>query len=78
VIDNYAGVVIRTFHATPATIVVRAMPSPQNSTNRYPVPADVRTGTIYGAGQYEQKEYLTGTMSASGGGGGTRIYPLVG
>jgi hypothetical protein len=72
-IDNYAGVIVRTFHATPSTIVVRVMPSPQNSTNRYPAVTDVRSGVIYGAGQYEQKEYLTGTMSA-GGGGGTRIY----
>lgn len=76
-IDNYAGVVIRPFHATPSTIVVREMPSPQNSTNRYPLPSDVRTGIIFGAGQYEQKEYLTGTMSPSGG-GGTRIYAIGG
>jgi len=76
-IDNYGGIVVRTFHATPSTIVVRAMPSPQNSTNRYPDVGDVRVGTIYGAGQYEQKEYLTGTLSP-GGGGGTRIYPTGG
>jgi len=36
----------------------------------------VRTGTIYGPGQFEQQEYLTGTLSP-GGGGGTRIYPII-
>ncbi len=76
-IENYSKVITRAFHATPTTVVVRAMPNPQHSHNRYPAPADVRTGTIYGAGQYQQQEYLTGTMSA-GGGGGTVVYTFVG
>lgn len=76
-IENYAKVVARAFHATPRTVIVRAMPSPQHSHNRYPAAADVRTGTVYGAGQFQQQEYLTGTLSP-GGGGGTVVYTFVG
>jgi hypothetical protein len=68
-IDNYSGVVLRPFHASPTTVVIREMLSPQNSTNRYPAVADVRVGVVFGAGQYEQKQYLTGTLSPGGGGG---------
>jgi len=72
-IDNYAPVILREFHATPSTVVLREMPSPQNSTNRYPADGDVRSGVVYGPGQFYQVEYVTGTMSA-GGGGGTRGF----
>lgn len=74
--DNYSRVILRAFHATPSTVVLREMPSPNHSWNRWPVPADVRTGTIYGEGQNYQTGYLTGTMSA--GAGGTVVYTFVG
>lgn len=73
---NYCKVVLRAFHATPKTVVLRAMPSIHNSQQRFPDVDDVRAGTVYGPGQYEQQEYLTGTLSP-GGGGGTRIYPVI-
>lgn len=76
-VENYSKAVLRSFHATPTKIVVRPMPSPQHSHNRYPAPADVRAGTIYGAGQFHQQEYLTGTMTA-GAGGSTVVYTFVG
>lgn len=75
-IENYSNVVTRAFHATPSTVVVRPMPNPQHSHNRYPAPSDVRTGIVYGAGQFQQQEYRTGTMSA--GAGGTVVYTFVG
>ena len=75
-VDNFCKLIVRPFHATPATCVVRAMPSGHNSTNRWPVVADVRTGTVFGEGQFHQQEYLTGTMSA--GAGGTVVYTFVG
>ncbi len=72
---NFSKVVLRTLHATPSTVVLRDTPTPHHSHHRFPVAADVRTGTVYGPGQYEQQSYLTGTLSP-GGGGGTRIYPM--
>lgn len=76
-VENYSKVIARTGHATPSTCVLRAIPSPSNSQNRYPAVGDVRSGTIYGPGQFDQQEYVTGTMSA-GGGGGTVVYTFVG
>ncbi len=66
-VDNYCKLVMRSFHATPATCVLRAMPGAHNSAQRWPDVDDVRTGTIYGPGQFHQQEYLTGTMAAGGG-----------
>jgi len=74
--DNYSRVILRTTHATPRTVVLREAPSPNHSWNRWPVPADVRTGTVFGEGQNYQTGYLTGTMSA--GAGGTVVYTFVG
>lgn len=74
---NFSKLVLRTFHATPSTCVLRPMPSPHNSQMRFPDVDDVRTGTIYGPGQFHQQEYLTGTMSA-GAGGGTTVYTFSG
>ena len=75
--SNYSKLVVRSLHATPSTVVVRPSPSSHNSQQRYPDVDDVRTGTVYGPGQPYQAEYLTGTMSA-GGGGGTVVYTFVG
>lgn len=74
---NYSRVVLRTFHGTPSTVVLRELPSPHNSTHRVPAPGDVRSGTVYGPAQLDQLEYRTGTMAA-GGGGGTRVYGFSG
>lgn len=73
---NYTQIILRPFHATPKNVVLRPMPSPCHSWNRWPSPADVRSGTVYGEGQNYQTEYLTGTMAA--GGGGTVVYTFVG
>ena len=73
--DNYTKIVLRTFHASPTTVVLRVMPSPHHSWNRWPAAADVRSGTTFGEGQSYQTEYETGTM---GGGGGTVVYTFVG
>lgn len=75
--DNYSEIILRPFHATPQNVVLRTMPSPHHSWNRWPVPADVRSGIVYGEGQNYQAEYETGTMSA-GAGGGTVVYTFVG
>lgn len=75
--DNFSRVVLRAFNATPSKVILREMPSPNHSWNRWPAPADVRTGTIYGEGQNYQTGYLTGTMSA-GGGGATVVYTWIG
>lgn len=75
--SNYTRIIPRAGHATPSTVVMRPAPSPQWSQNRWPERADVRSGTIYGPGQFQQQEYLTGTMSG-GGGGGTRVYTWTG
>jgi hypothetical protein len=74
-VENYSRLVLRAGHATPSTVVLRPSPSPQNSRNRYPNPGDVRVGVVYGASQFDQQEYLTGTLTP-GGGGGTIISPL--
>jgi len=74
---NYCKLIVRPFHAAPSTVVLREMPGVHNSQQRFPNVADVRSGTVYGPGQYEQQDYLTGTMSA-GGGGGTRVYGIIG
>ncbi len=75
--DNYSRVVLREFHANPVKVVLRSMPSPNHSWNRWPVESDVRSGTVFGEGQNYQAEYLTGSMSA-GSGGGTVVYTFVG
>jgi len=72
---NYCKLIQQAFHATPSTVVLREMPGIHNSQQRFPAVADVRSGTVYGPGQYEQVEYLTGTMTA--GGSVTRIYPSI-
>jgi hypothetical protein len=69
---NYSKLVVRTLHATPTTIVLRPSPSPHNSMMRFPEVGDVRLGVIYGPGQYEQQEYLEGTLAAGGGSGVSR------
>jgi hypothetical protein len=74
--DNYSKIVLRSFHATPTTIVLRPMPSPYHSWNRWPTAAQVQGGVTFGEGQATQQEYETGTLA--GGGGGTRVYPFVG
>jgi len=76
--DNYSRVVLREFHATSKRVVLRAMPSPNHSWNRWPVAADVRSGTVFGEGQQYQTEYLTGAMVAIGGGSATVVYTFVG
>ena len=72
---NYSKLVLRTTHATPSTIVLRAPPSSHNSQQRFPDVDDVRQGTIYGPGQFEQQEYLTGTLIS---GGGSAAYRPIG
>ena len=72
---NYSKLVLNTFHATPSTIVLRELPSIHHSHQRFPNESDVRVGTIYGPGQYEQQGYLTGTMVA---GGGSAAYRPIG
>lgn len=71
---NYCKLIARTFHATASTVVLRPMPGIHNSRQRFPDVDDVRTGTIYGPGQFEQTEYLTGTMSPTAGGGGGGVF----
>ncbi len=66
---NFCKVVLRPLHATPSTVVLRELESPYHSHHRFPSVADVRSGTVYGPGQYEQQGYLTGTMAAGGGSG---------
>lgn len=70
---NYSKVVLRIFHATPSTVVMRALPGIHNSNQRFPNYADVRSGTVYGPGVYDQTEYLTGTMFAGGGSAAFRV-----
>ena len=70
---NYCKMIMRTTHATPRTLPVRAQPGIYNSQQKFPVVADVRTGTVYGPGQYDQVEYLTGTMVAGGGSAAFRV-----
>lgn len=70
---NYCKIVLRTFHATPTTVVMRSAPGIHNSQQRFPNVADVRSGTIYGPGQFEQQDYLTGTMVSGGGSAAFRV-----
>lgn len=72
---NFSKVVLRTTHATPSTVVLRDTPTPHHSHHRFPVAADVRSGTVFGPGQFEQQSYLTGTMVA---GGGSAAYRPIG
>jgi hypothetical protein len=72
---NYSKLIVRAFHATPTTVVLREMPGIHHSHQRFPAVADVRTGTIYGPGQFEQQGYLIGTMAA---GGGSAAYRPIG
>jgi hypothetical protein len=65
---NYCKVVLRPTHGTPTTIVLRESPSPHHSHHRFPAAGDVRSGTVYGPGQFEQQSYLTGTYTGSVGG----------
>lgn len=64
---NYCKLIVRTFHATPSTVVLSTMPGVHNSQQRFPDYDDVRQGIVFGPGQYEQQEYLTGTLVAGGG-----------
>lgn len=68
---NYSKIVLRTFHATPQTIVLRELPASHHSHQRFPNAADVRSGTVYGPGLFEQQGYLAGTLVA---GGGSAVY----
>ena len=70
---NFSKVVLRTQHATPTTVVLRDTPTPHHSHHRFPDVDDVRTGIIYGPGQFEQRSYLTGTLVPTVGGGGSTI-----
>lgn len=76
-VDNYSKIVLRTLHATPSTIVLRPSPSAYNSWQRWPAVGEVESGVVYGAGQYHQQEYETGTFAGAGG-GGTVVLPFVG
>ncbi len=71
---NFSKLVLRTTHATPTTVVLRESPAPYHSHHRFPNVADVRLGTVFGPGQFEQQGYLTGTMT--GGGGGAAYRPI--
>lgn len=73
-VPNFSKVTLRTMHATPSTVVLRELQSPHHSHHRFPNVADVRLGTIYGPGQFEQQGYLTGTVS--GGSGGASYRPI--
>lgn len=75
--DNYSKIVLRPFHASPTTIVLRVMPSPHHSWNQWPTAAQVQSGVVFGEGQNQATEYETGTFSGTGG-GGTKIYTFVG
>lgn len=64
---NFGKVVVRTFHGTASTVVLRDLLGVHNSQQRFPNVADVRSGTVYGPSVYDQQGYLTGTMVAGGG-----------
>lgn len=72
---NYGRIVVRTFHATPTTVVVRSMPPIHNSTQRFPTAAQVESGIVFGPGQYDHVGYETGTLVA---GGGSAVYRVIG
>ena len=75
---NFAQVILRETHASPTTIVLRALPSPYHSHHLFPKESQVQTGVVFGPGQYEKQEYLTGTLALGGGGGfvGAPIHPF--
>lgn len=64
---NFCKVVLRATHATTTTVVLRESPSPHHSHHRFPAASDVRSGVVYGPGQFQQQSYLTGTYTAVGG-----------
>lgn len=76
---NYTKMVLRAFHATPTTVVLRELLGAHNSNQRFPNVADVRQGTVYGPSVYDQVGYLTGTMVAGGGSAAFRVVgsPIV-
>mgnify|MGYP001582166954 CR=1 FL=1 len=67
-LDSYSDIVVRGSHATAANIIIRAAPSPRNPQNRYPTAAQVALNILFGPGQKQYQEYLTGTLVAGGGG----------
>ena len=70
---NYTKMILRTFHATPSTVVLRPLLGVHNSQQRFPNAADVRQGTVYGPSVYDQVDYLTGTLVAGGGSAAFRV-----
>jgi hypothetical protein len=64
---NYSKIKIKTFHASPNTIVLDTCESIHNSQQRFPNAADVKIGIIFGPGQFEQQLYETGTLVSGGG-----------
>lgn len=68
---NFSKLVVRTTHATPSTVVLRPAPSIHHSHQRFPDADQVQSGAVFGPGQLEQQEYLTGTYTGSGGSGNT-------
>lgn len=74
-VPNFSKIVLRATHATPTTIVLRDTPAPHHSSHRFPSAADVRLGTVFGPGQFEQQSYETGSLVA---GGGSPVFPAVG
>jgi hypothetical protein len=64
---NYSKVKLKTFHASPSTIVLDTVPGIHNSQQRFPDFDDVRIGVIFGPGQFEQQLYETGTLVSGGG-----------
>jgi len=79
-VPNFAQVVLLPLHVTPTTIVLRVSPPPYHSHHRFPETDQVQTGVIFGPGQFEQQDYVTGTFSGSGGSGGfvgAPVHPYV-
>lgn len=74
-VQNFSKVVLRPFHATPKTVMLRTMPSPYHSHQRWPSAAQVQSGLVFGPGQFEQQEYETGTLTG-GSPPTTRVYPF--
>ena len=70
---NYSKIVLRAFDATPTKVVLRPLLGIHNSQQRFPVAADVRSGTVFGPGVYDQVDYLTGTLVAGGGSAAFRV-----
>jgi len=72
---NYTRVVLRTLHASPSTVVLRDTEPVYHSHQRWPSAADVRSGTVFGPGQFEQQTYETGTLVS---GGGSAVFRPIG